>query len=48
VNLGHEDANFDLPEGFRVALVSREGLNSNAGAIVLPPNTLMILSEEPE
>ena len=48
VNLGHEDANFDLPEGFRVALVSREGLNSNAGAIVLPPNTLMILSGEPE
>lgn len=48
VNLGHEDANFDLSEGFRIALVSREGLHSNAGAIVLPPNTLMILSGEPE
>jgi len=48
VNLGHEDANFDLPEAFRIALVSREGLHSNAGTIVLPPNTLMILSGEPE
>jgi len=48
VNLGHKDASFDLPEGFRIALVSREGLNSNAGAIALPPNTLMVLSGEPE
>jgi maltooligosyltrehalose trehalohydrolase len=48
VNLGQQDASFDVPEGFRVALVSRADVSSNAGKIALPPSTLAILSCEPE
>jgi maltooligosyltrehalose trehalohydrolase len=45
-NLGRKDASFDVPESFRVALVSREGVGGNAGKISLPPNTLAVLSCE--
>jgi len=48
VNLGKQDANFEVPEGFRVALVSREGVDRDAAKIVLPPNTLAVLSSELE
>jgi len=48
VNLGQQDASFDVPEGFRVALASRADVSSNAGKIALPPSTLAILSCEPE
>jgi maltooligosyltrehalose trehalohydrolase len=48
VNLGKQDASFDMPEGFHVALVSREGVSSDAGKILLPSNTLAVLSSESE
>jgi maltooligosyltrehalose trehalohydrolase len=48
VNLGHEAAGFDVPEGFRVALVSREGIGVSGGKISLPANTLAVLSTESE
>jgi maltooligosyltrehalose trehalohydrolase len=48
VNLGQEDASFEMPEGFRVALASRDGLGGSAGSISLPANTLAVLSSEPE
>jgi maltooligosyltrehalose trehalohydrolase len=48
VNLGHEAAGFDVPEGFRVALVSREGIGVSGGRISLPANTLAVLSTESE
>jgi maltooligosyltrehalose trehalohydrolase len=47
-NLGQREAGFDVPEGFRVALVSRGGVGGVAGRISLPPNTLAVLSGEPE
>jgi hypothetical protein len=39
---------FEAPGGFRVALVSREIAGIDGGKIVLPPNTLAVLSNEPE
>jgi maltooligosyltrehalose trehalohydrolase len=48
VNLGKQDASFEVAEGFRVALVSRSGVGSDAGKILLPPTTLAVLSSEPE
>ena len=48
VNLGQKAATFDLPEGFRVALASRDGIAAVAGKILLPPDTLLVLSREPE
>jgi hypothetical protein len=47
-NLGQQDASFQVPDGFRVALVSREIAGINAGKIVLPANTLAVLSSELE
>jgi maltooligosyltrehalose trehalohydrolase len=47
-NLGQQGASFEVPDGFRVALVSREGVGGNVGKITLPPNTLAVLSCEPE
>jgi maltooligosyltrehalose trehalohydrolase len=47
VNLGQEDANFDLPPNFRVALISRKGIATDGAKISLPPDTLAILSNEP-
>ena len=47
-NLGRQEASFEVPEGFRVALVSREIPRIGAGTIVLPPITLAVLSSEPE
>ena len=44
VNLGQRNANFDVPEEFRVALASRNGIVNDAGKISLPPDTLAILS----
>jgi maltooligosyltrehalose trehalohydrolase len=46
VNLGEQDASFEVAEGFRVALVSRNGVCSDAGKILLPSNTLAVLSSE--
>jgi maltooligosyltrehalose trehalohydrolase len=46
VNLGHEAAGFDVPEGFRMVLVSREGIGASGGKISLPSNTLAVLSIE--
>jgi maltooligosyltrehalose trehalohydrolase len=45
-NMGQHDASFDVPESFRVALVSRKDVGVNAGKILLPPNTLAVLSCE--
>jgi maltooligosyltrehalose trehalohydrolase len=47
-NLGQQEAGFEAPDGFRVALVSREIAGIDGGKIVLPPNTLAVLSNEPE
>jgi maltooligosyltrehalose trehalohydrolase len=47
-NLGGEAASFDVPEGFRVALCSRVGVTADGGKISLPPDTLVVLSCEPE
>jgi len=47
-NLGEEAASFDVPEGFRVALASREGIEARGEKISLPPDTLAVLSGEPE
>jgi maltooligosyltrehalose trehalohydrolase len=48
VNLGQREKSFEVPEGFRVALVSRGGVEANAGGLVLPPVTLAVLSSEVE
>jgi maltooligosyltrehalose trehalohydrolase len=48
VNLGREDAVFEVPAGFRVALVSLEEVVSHTGKIVLPANSLAVLSSEAE
>jgi maltooligosyltrehalose trehalohydrolase len=47
-NLGRQEARFEVAQGFRVALVSREIAGANAGKMVLPANTLAVLSSEPE
>lgn len=47
-NLGDEAASFDQTEGFRVALASRDGVRAAGGIISLPPETLAVLSSEPE
>jgi maltooligosyltrehalose trehalohydrolase len=47
-NLGRLEAAFEVPVGFRVTLASRKITGTKAGRIVLPPNTLAVLSSEPE
>jgi maltooligosyltrehalose trehalohydrolase len=47
-NLGRQEARFEVAQGFRVALLSREIAGANAGKMVLPANTLAVLSSEPE
>jgi maltooligosyltrehalose trehalohydrolase len=47
-NLGQQAASFEVPDGFYVALVSRNGIRDDAGSITLPPSTLAALSNEPE
>jgi maltooligosyltrehalose trehalohydrolase len=48
VNLGRENASFDVPDGFRMALSSRDGVVDNAGKVAVPANTLAILTSEAE
>jgi maltooligosyltrehalose trehalohydrolase len=48
VNVGQREASFEVPEGFRVALVSRDGVACDAETMVLPPDTLAVLSCEEE
>jgi maltooligosyltrehalose trehalohydrolase len=48
VNLGEKAAAFDMPEDFRVALASRPEIAAVAGKILLPPDSLAVLSAEPE
>ena len=48
VNLGQQEARFAVPEGFRVELVSRDGVGTVAGMVVLPADTLAVLSNETE
>jgi maltooligosyltrehalose trehalohydrolase len=45
-NMGQHDATFDVPENFRLALASRQGVGVNEGTISLPSNTLAVLSCE--
>jgi maltooligosyltrehalose trehalohydrolase len=47
-NLGQQDASFDVPQEYRVALVSRDGVGIIGGKIAVPPTTLAILSSEAE
>jgi maltooligosyltrehalose trehalohydrolase len=46
VNLGHELASFDVPDDFRIALASRPEIDDQSGKVLLPPNTLAILSSK--
>ncbi len=48
LNLGEEASSFDVPEGFRVALASRDGIGVVEGKVLLPPDTLAVLSSESE
>jgi maltooligosyltrehalose trehalohydrolase len=45
-NLGKREAEFEAGEGVRVELTSRAGVGIEAGRIVLPPDTLAVLSDE--
>jgi maltooligosyltrehalose trehalohydrolase len=47
-NLGSLEARFEMPEGFRLELASREIGGRDASEIILPANTLAVLSSEPE
>jgi maltooligosyltrehalose trehalohydrolase len=47
-NLGQAEASFDVPDSFRVALVSRQGIGIHGAKMTLPANTLAIISCEPE
>ena len=47
-NLGGEEVSFAAAEGFRVELASHVGIGIAAGRIVLPPDTLAVLSGEAE
>lgn len=47
-NLGTQPATFDVPEGFRLVLCSREGPTPANGQITLPPDTLAVVSSEQE
>lgn len=47
-NLGRQDARFEVPNGYRVTLASREIEGIDAGRIGLPPDTLAVLTNEPE
>lgn len=44
LNLGTNEAEFDLPAGFHIELSSREGLNAKDGRLMIPPDTIAILS----
>jgi maltooligosyltrehalose trehalohydrolase len=46
VNLGGEAMSFDVPDGFRIALVSRNGVGDHSGKVSLPSNTLAVISSE--
>jgi maltooligosyltrehalose trehalohydrolase len=46
VNLGGEAVSFDVPDGFRIALASRDGVDGQSGKVSLPPNTLAVVSSE--
>jgi maltooligosyltrehalose trehalohydrolase len=48
LNLGEEAVSFDVSEGFRVVLTSRDGIGAAEGTISLPPDTLAVLSNESE
>jgi maltooligosyltrehalose trehalohydrolase len=48
LNLGDGDASFEMPEGFRVALKSRNGVSVLDAKVLLPPKTLAVLSSEAE
>jgi maltooligosyltrehalose trehalohydrolase len=45
-NLGGQDTRFDVPEGFSLALASRDGVGGDGATISLPPKTLAVLSCE--
>jgi maltooligosyltrehalose trehalohydrolase len=45
-NLGDEPASFDVPEGFAVALASRDGIDPVEGKLTVPGVSLAILSGE--
>jgi maltooligosyltrehalose trehalohydrolase len=47
-NLGQQEAGFEAPDGFRVALASRDIAGIVGGKIGLPPTTLAVLSSETE
>jgi maltooligosyltrehalose trehalohydrolase len=48
VNLGEGAVSFDVQDGASVALVSRDGVDAVSGKILLPPDTLAVISSESE
>jgi maltooligosyltrehalose trehalohydrolase len=46
VNLGCSLAQFDIPGGYQLVASSREKLKPDHGRVILPPDTLVILSAE--
>jgi maltooligosyltrehalose trehalohydrolase len=45
-NLGQKEASFEVPEGFRLVLASRDGVGGDSGKISLPQNSLAVISCE--
>jgi maltooligosyltrehalose trehalohydrolase len=48
VNLGSQEKSFEMPAGFGVKLVSREIAGEREGKLLLPANTLAVISLESE
>jgi maltooligosyltrehalose trehalohydrolase len=48
LNLGDEPAVFEVAEGFRLAMASREGAGLDAGKLTVPPDGLAIVTSEPD
>jgi maltooligosyltrehalose trehalohydrolase len=46
INLGSEPMGFEVAEGFRLEMVSRGGIGILGGKIILPPDTVAVVSNE--
>jgi maltooligosyltrehalose trehalohydrolase len=46
LNLGNKEAQYDVPEGCRVQLASREGISPAGNKVTVPADTIAILSPD--
>ena len=46
MNLGEQEATFDVPDGFRMVLASRADIAPKDGRMVVPSNSIAIVSCE--